>query len=131
MIAKLSPPPRIVTICDGYICISCPDPAPHGTGGTVTWGIPSDAQGCAVGSPTNPSTPVSTSRSAPTGPLYEESTFALSCLDPQGDFHHVQLNIVVTGPQRLACARAKTPKLPENLFMIVLLALASSNETKR
>jgi hypothetical protein len=87
--------PQIVTICDGYICIGGPDSAPYGTGGTVSWGIPGGAQGCAVGSPTSPSTLVSTSGSAPTGPLYEESTFALSCLDPQGDVHRVQLNIVV------------------------------------
>jgi hypothetical protein len=98
-IAKLSPPPsQIVTICDGYICIGGPDSAPYGTGGTVSWGIPGDAQGCAVGSPTSPSTPVSTSGFEPTGPLYEESRFALSCLDAQGNVHHVQLNIVVTGP---------------------------------
>jgi hypothetical protein len=99
IIAKLSPPPpQIVTICDGYICIGGPDSAPYGTGGTVSWGIPGDAQGCAIGSPTSPSTPVSRSGSEPTGPLYEESTFALSCLDPQGGVHHVQLNIVVRGP---------------------------------
>src|SRR6266568_4534764 len=49
IIAKLSPPPPgIVTICGGYICIGGPDSAPYGTGGTVSWGIPRDAQGCAV-----------------------------------------------------------------------------------
>jgi hypothetical protein len=89
------PPPQIVTICDGYICIGGPDSARYGTGGTVSWGIPGDAHGCAIGSPTSASTPVSTSGSEPTGPLYEESTFVLSCLDPQGDIHRVQLNIVV------------------------------------
>jgi hypothetical protein len=94
----MPPPFQIVTICDGYICIGGPDSAPYGTGGTVSWGIPGDAQGCAIGSPTSPSTPVSTSGSEPTGPLYEESTFALSCLDPQGDVHHVQLSIVVKRP---------------------------------
>jgi hypothetical protein len=94
----MPPPPQIVTICDGYICIGGPDSARYGTGGTVSWGIPGDAQGCAIGSPTSPSTPVSTSGSEPTGPLYEESTFALSCLDPQGDVHHVQLSIVVKRP---------------------------------
>jgi hypothetical protein len=98
IIANVSPAPQIVTICDGYVCIGGPDSAPYGTGGTVSWGIPGDAQGCAIGSPTSPSTPVSTSGSEPTGPLYEESTFALSCLDPQGGVHHVQLNIAVRGP---------------------------------
>jgi hypothetical protein len=94
----MPPPFQIVTICDGYICIGGPDSARYGTGGTVSWGIPGDAQGCAIGSPTSPSTPVSTSGSEPTGPLYEESTFVLSCLDPQGHVHHVQLNIVVKRP---------------------------------
>src|SRR2546426_9697317 len=48
IIAKLSPPPpRIVTIYGGYICIGGPDSAPYGTGGTVSWGTPRDAQCCA------------------------------------------------------------------------------------
>jgi hypothetical protein len=37
--------------------------------------------------------------------------FALSSLDPEGDVHHARYNIVVTGPQHLACAGFKIAKL--------------------